>query len=288
MGNFLPGQRIASTRRRLVREENPQGYGIVTSSNGSIWFQPFGPNGGVYSYPAAMLGGENTVNIGNRSFWAGFYGFLAMGVAIASYSMWDLLIILTLSFGESELANRNYITPLFSIGFGISGINGWMAGYLLARLISKRRTWASLGGLMVLQNYVIQWWKGMAVSHRCHFVTLSEGFIAGLALEHFGPKQKPWKFARKHIGKIVLAVMVGYIALGTYLKNILPDPPGFENPLDPEVRKATQAKFEEERRLHAEQYQREVTAELAEWDAFDTASARLTTKYGRNKRLRRV
>jgi hypothetical protein len=244
MGNFLPGQRLASTRRRLVREENPQGYGIVTSSNGSIWFQPFGPNGSVYSYPAAMLGGE-TVNMGNRAFWGGFYGFLAMGVAIASYSMWDLLIILTLSFGEAELANRNYISPLYGpVGFGISGINGWMAGYLIARLISKQRTWASFGGIMVLQGYIISWWKGTRVSHICHFVTMAQGFIAGLASEHFGPKQKPWKFARKHVGKFVIMVMVGHYALGAYLKKILPDPPGFENPLDPEVAKVKQAKHD--------------------------------------------
>ena len=75
---------------------------------------------------------------------------------------------------------------------------------------------------------------------------MGQGFIAGLALEHFGPKQKPWKFVRKHIGKIVLAVMVGYIALGPYLKNILPDPPGFENPLDPEVVKVRKAKLQAE------------------------------------------
>jgi len=287
MGNILPqlpGQRIASTRRRLVGRQ-PQGYGIVTDDDGSIWFQPFGPNGGVYSYPARNADATD-VNQGNRAFWIGSYGFLAMAVAIASYSMWDLLIMLTLSVGESELELNSVF---YSIGFGISGINGWLAGYLLARLISKRRTWASLGGLMVLQSYVSQWWKGaVAVSHICHFTTMGQGFIAGLALEHFGPKQKPWKFVRKHIGKIVLAIMVGYMALGPYLKKILPDPPGFEDPHDPEVAKATQAKFEETLRLHAEQYQREVAADLAEWDAFDTASARLATKYGRNKRLRRV
>jgi hypothetical protein len=225
------------------------------------------------------------------------YGFVAMCVAIASYSMWDLLIMLTLSFGESELANKNYISPLYGkVGFGISGIVGWLAGYLLARLVSKRRTWASLGGLFVLQGYIMTWWKGLVgISHICHFVTMGQGFIAGLALEHFGPKQKPWKFARKHVGKFVIMVIVGNYALQAYLKNIWPDPPGFEDPHDPEVAKvkqakieATDAKFEEERRLHAEQYQREVAADLAEWDAFDTASARLAEKYGRNKRLRRV
>ena len=212
----------------------PQGYGIVTDDDGNIWFQPFGPNGGVYSYPFAsfyksnVYSGKGKLNEGIRSSIIGMYGFVGLCVAIASYSMWDLLIMLTLSFGESELGNRGYITPLYGpTGYGISGINGWLTGYLLARLVSKQRTWASLGGVSVLTNYTLQWWQGKQVSHKCHFTTMSQGFIAGLTLEHFGPKQKPWKFIRKHIGKFVLAVEVGFLALGPYLETIWPDPSGY-------------------------------------------------------------
>ena len=250
MGNFLPqlpGQQIASTRRRLVRSEQPQGYGWVTDDDGDIWLQPFGPGGGIYSYPFGTFIGKDSTNEGIRSTFVGMFGFLAMGVAIASYSMWDLLIMLTLSFGQSELTTRGYIPGLYAIGYGISGINGWLAGYLLARSISKRRTWGSIGGLMVLQNYIRQWWEGLVgVSHRCHFITLSEGFVAGLALEHFGPKQKPWKFIRKHIGKFVLAVMLVYFALGPILRNSWPDPPGYLDPHDPEVYRAQSAKLQAE------------------------------------------
>ena len=120
---------------------------------------------------------------------------------------------------------------LYPFGFGISGILGWQGGYLCAKAVSKRRTWASVGGLMVLQSYVRQWVAGhQGVGHACHFTTLAQGFIAGLLLERYGPKPKPFKLIKRHVGKFVIAVVLGSFALGPILDYLFPDPPGFVDP----------------------------------------------------------
>ena len=70
----------------------------------------------------------------------------------------------------------------------------------------------------------------MFAAHLCHFVTMGQGFMAGLALHHYGPKPKPFKFLRKHVGKFVIAVIVGAFVTDAILKSAYPDPPGFVDP----------------------------------------------------------
>ena len=208
----LPGQQ----RRRLAGD-----FGYVV--------QLFPPHGHVYSYTTRERDNESLVK---RSWWAALYGFTALNLLVGSYSWVDLLVVLGLGVTESEVYSQ--YKPEWALYDpymeGISGVNGWLGGYLLARLVSRQRTWASAGGLAVLYSYVKSWKDDADVHHECHFVTLAEGFLAGLALERFGPKPKPIGLVRRHVGKFALGSVLGFLALGPLLRSRLPDPPGVTNP----------------------------------------------------------
>ena len=183
------------------------------------------PWGHIYSYFTDRAAEANHYK---RMALEGLYAFIVLCLAVASYSVSDLLIVLLLACGQEEL---NVLTDKFSVyavGPGISGIIGWLAGYLLARGVSKRRTWASVTGLFTFVTYTGMWMDGKrGISHDCHFKTMGEGFIAGLALEYFGPTPTPFKFLRRHIGKFVLATMLLDFIVSPVLEIFLPDPRGF-------------------------------------------------------------
>ena len=234
----LPGQQILtkSTHRRVVATDRIREIFGDRPVYGPVVTFPFIGNS-IYSYPTDNPAGANE---NWRVTIIGWFAFFTMSLAIASFSWCDMLIMWALSFGEAEiLANDRFIPDdawyrLYHIGFGISGVNGWLAGYLLARSISSRRNWGVLGGFMVLKSYIEQWWAGnVGTSHRCHFTTLLEGFLAGIVLEHYGPKPKPFQLVRKHIGKIVISIIVVYAAMGPSLEFFFPDPPGYTSMVAP-------------------------------------------------------
>ena len=250
----VPGQQIRpkGTRRRLLFDD--RAYGPRLS------FPFFGK--AIYSYPTNDPLGENAAW---KTTILGVYSFVALSLAIASFSCNDLLIMYLLSFGQSELyanSSDDAWYRLYNVGYGISGITGWLAGYLLARVVSSRRTWACLGGVMVLQNYIHQWWAGRAfIAHDCHFTTLLEGFIAGVFLEYFGPKPKPFAFIKRHVGKFVLVVMAGYLVLPPLLEYMLPNPPGYVDQTDPKNKAAYDKREREMAEEVNEKYRRKAALE---------------------------
>lgn len=210
-----PGQKIA--HRRLAS------YGPVFAFNNAI-----------YSYPTTDPLAENDAY--KSSYW-GLSLFFILSLAITSYSWWDMLIVVGLGLLDAEyhlIPHGAYDTH------GISGVLGWLGGYLVARCVSRSRNWASLGGIYMLEGYIEQWAKSRAnISHETHLSTLLMGFIAGVVLEHFGPKPMPFQLLKTHSFKFAILCALSIAFIPKYLEYIWPDPPGFIDPHnDPEAHAA--------------------------------------------------
>ena len=240
--NILPGQQVArpQTRRRLVGDETMFEKYSKLKREGRVKGPVVGFWRAVYSYP--KLDAENDNGAENwRTFLVGFIAFLVMCAGIASYSLWELLIVVSLALVEREYSDEigGAFIKSYGISGGISGVNGWLAGFLLAKGLSKKRNWTSVFGILVLVNYTVQWWKELIfVSHVCHFTTLLEGFMLGCALNQWGPKPKPIKVLARHSGYFTLFfALVFYFAAKPLLNWLFPYAPGYEQHVRPPHRK---------------------------------------------------
>ena len=208
---------------------------------------PYGPfwqildKGHVYSYPTKDPEGANA---STRTAYFGMLGFVLLSLGITSYSVRDLLIVLGLAFGEAELYQSNLnrgswpFWQLYGIGFGMSGVNGWLGGYLVSRFLFKDWNWLSIGGAFTVGSYIYQWYSGLVVGHECHFTTLAEGFIAGVALQYkpiarFLPKPSPIKILARHSGKGTAGIIGTTYLLSYYMKKNMADPEGFVSSVAP-------------------------------------------------------
>ena len=113
---------------------------------------------------------------------------------------------------------------------GISGVTGWQGGYLLAQMLFKGWNWLSLGGVIVLVSYTIQYLQGWPVGQAAHFGGIAAGFVTGLGLKWYGPKRRPVAFLAKHSGKATAGIVGASTLLHFYTKKIWPNPQGYETP----------------------------------------------------------
>ena len=210
---LFPGQQ----RRRLGEErhvpESEHWWGEWATTGLLVRPLKFlrGDDAKIWSYP-------DNGDKGDNSWYVGFFGFLVLLLGISSFSKWDTLMTLVVSVTDKEYGLLPYTKEE---GHGISGINGWLGGYLVSQLLWKSRNWHCVRGLAVVQSYVAQWMKDSAVSHECHFETLGAGFMAGLALRNLGPKPNPVRVFANWSGVIVAVVMTIYVFLMTTVETIL-------------------------------------------------------------------
>ena len=250
--NILPGQQVMpQTRRRLAWGQ--AGTQLQSALQLKREGRMKGPIAGfwrrVYSYPELDAKHDNGAD-NWRTFLPGFIGFLVMSAGIASYSVWELLIVLSLAVVEHEYSDKigGAFIKSYSIGYGISGVNGWLAGFLLAKGLSKKRNWNSVFGILVFVNYTAQWYKDHFASHVCHFTTMLEGFMLGCALTQWGPKPKPIKVLARYSGYFTLFfVLVGQIGAATLLHWLFPTLPGYRSMSAPptEEEKRAERRFDE-------------------------------------------
>jgi hypothetical protein len=252
--NILPGQQVVRQtrrRRRLVGTETLFEEMSRLKREGRVKGPVVGFWRGVYSYPHVDVNNDNGAE-NWRTFLVGFIGCLVMCAGIASYSVWELLIVLSLAVVEREYTDKigGAFIKSYGIGTGISGVNGWLAGFLLAKGLSKKRNWNSLFGLIVFVNYTQQWWKGLVlVSHVCHFTTMLEGFMLGCALNQWGPKPKPIKVLARYSGYSTLFfALVFFFVAKPLLVWLFPFAPGYLSLHAPptEEEKRRQTELEEE------------------------------------------
>ena len=215
---------VASDKQDEINRGHPYDHaGSGTYGPVIVPFEWLHDNPMIYSYPTTNWLQRN---FSTRMAYGGWAAWLTLCVGISSYSLWALLIVLGLAFGENE-----FIPGIHGPGMhmGISGVMGFQAGYLLAQFLLKWN-WFSLGGLVVLGVYTQKWAKGAAVSHRAHFQSMAEGFVAGLALNRFGPRRNPVQTLAKHSGKFTAGIFAFTLAFSIFLKSKYPDPDGFEPP----------------------------------------------------------
>ena len=196
------------------------------------WFQPFGKYGKVYCNPSSTKEGENDAY---RRSYMGWYGDIFLLIGIASYSLWDLLIVPSMAIAHIEAAQHAWKEAWYFPygvgpgGFGDSDFRGWLAGYLIAPMMFKDWNYWSLAGAYCLLMYIKEWTDGLHRNHKAHFVTVAEGFGLGLVLRKYGPKRRPVKFLTKFLGGFLpFVVGAGYFLFEMYLKKQYPDPPGFD------------------------------------------------------------
>jgi hypothetical protein len=196
------------------------------------WIQPFG--GCVYSYPTDDPQGTN---FSKRFAATGWFACCMLAVGILSYSWVDALILHATAFGVEELFEYNLRHGNWpwwqwhGPGKGISGVMGWQAGYLLTQMLFKGWNWLSLGGVFVLVGYIVMYLQGKeAIGHAAHFGGIAAGFVTGIGLKWYGPKQRPVAFLAKHSGKATAGIVGAATLLKFYTKNIWPDPPGYKAP----------------------------------------------------------
>jgi hypothetical protein len=205
-----------------------------------------GKNGNDYSYETKDPLGENQVK--RHSLW-GLSGYIANCVALASLSKWDLLISGLASILFEEIERRGLFGgPYFmDWAFGISFQTSWQDGYLIVNALMGRYNWLTLvaAGLALMGN-IGAWWSDKLVSHWAHFLGTVFGAVTALILSQFGPKRNPVKFFAKHSLGIMLLIVGSTMLLVHGTKKTFPDPPGFEDPLDPEVVKVRKAKLQAE------------------------------------------
>ena len=160
----------------------------------------------------------------------GWYGDLFLAIGIASYSLWDLLIVGSMAIAHIEAIQRAeeeawYFPYGAGGGFGDSDLRGWLAGYLISPLMYKDWNYWSLAGAYALLMYIKEWSDGKKVHHKAHFVTVAEGFVAGLGLRYYGPRRRPVQFLTKFLGGYLpFVVGAGYFLFDMYLQKQYPDP----------------------------------------------------------------
>ena len=204
---ILPPQ-LVKNRRSLM--ETPEG---LRKRGWYVW-KPFG--GHVYSYPDFSSDGKD----GNEMAVAGLYGFVSLVIGALSFSVVETFVILALAFLDAESAEWSTRLPYHdTMGFGISGVNGWLAGHNLAQLFFKeRRSLFCAGGAVVALDFVNQWLKGTKnISHACHFQTLGAGILSAVVLRN-QVRSKPIQFLRKHSTLIVGSIFVVGFILSQSLK----------------------------------------------------------------------
>ena len=189
---------VRHSRRRLseFKDIKLTWYGFTSAANDGkrkIFVNPFMPiyrliNGNddplryhYYTYPWENATIRNVANL------TGFLGFVVLSLGIGSHSWRDMLILWALSFFETEITQmkkRGYCS------FGISGINGWLGGYLICQFLFKWN-WSTVLGVHLLVDYFVAWYTQALVHHGVHFLTLLKGFAANFAIKLILPRPKP-------------------------------------------------------------------------------------------------
>ena len=155
-----------------------------------------------------------------------------MFIGIASYSLWDLLLVGSMAIFQIESVERAQFDAWYfpygvAVGFGDSDLRGWLAGYLISQLMYKDWNYWSLAGAYVLLMYIHEWSSpgGKNYNNKAHFVTVAEGFVTGLGLRYYGPRRRPVQFLTKFLGGYLPFVLgAGYFIFDWYLQKQFPDP----------------------------------------------------------------
>ena len=221
-------------RRRLFSSEEKETWSQLDhekwkTKNGEQEWDPIGFLYAVYNYPgyAEPKFGDQGKNTAWGAQLIGFSNFAIFNLAGLTFSWPELLIIDFLAIAENEyrcrpgmLARRDrgekgrMFFGLYeyehTMGTGISGVNGWLAGYLGAKAFASNSNWLSGLGYQLLVGYLIAWYTDQHVHHEAHFVTMASGFVAGMFFNYFF-KPRPALTTIVKWDKWILAAFVAFI-----------------------------------------------------------------------------